>query len=234
MQWRRNTFTDVLGQFWCISFNFCHFLFVTSMICYAIINAAPSPEIMTTLYTVYWSMLITDVICIKWNQAAWIKSYSVKWILVSYDSGTTFFNDYCTHFTNLPLKMIRSRIKIVISWGHINWICALPSLRINTQHWVHLKGSYWRWKLLSHDASRCEYTTEFLLVKLIRNSVSWKWILVETSMLTQRYPLEKTLQSVCVFVCVFELGVGCVLEEILIYFYILRAIWTSLIYLWES
>ena len=142
-----------------------------------------------------------------------------------------FFYDYCTHFTSLPLKVIRSRIKIVINWGHINWICAPPPLRINTQHWVHLKGSYntyWRWKLLSHDANGCEYTIDFLLVKLIR-SVSWKWIL-ETFMLTQRYPSEKTLQSVCVFWVGFRM---CLRRDINLLL-ILRAKWTSLIYLWES
>ena len=76
---------------------------------------------------------------------------------------------------------------------------------------------WWRWKLLSHDANRCEYTTEFLLVKLI-SSVSWKWILVETSMLTQRYPLEKTLQRVCVF------WVGC-------WMCLTRDIWNLLLHL---
>ena len=104
--------------------------------CCAIINAAPSPEIMTTLFTVYWSMLITDVICIKWNQAAWIKSYSVKWILVSYDSGITFFYDYLSGDT-MSTKLYafyHSRLsnlaKIATNWGHINWIFAFPSWRI--------------------------------------------------------------------------------------------------------
>ena len=47
----------------------------------------------------------------KWNQAAWIKSYGVKWILVIWFSYNIFY-DYCTH---LPLKVIRSHVKFVVN-----------------------------------------------------------------------------------------------------------------------
>ena len=68
-----------------LSFHVCY---IVNMLCYY--QCSTISRNYDNFVHSYWSMLITDVICIKWNQTAWIKSYSVKWILVSYDSGTTF------------------------------------------------------------------------------------------------------------------------------------------------